>query len=126
MSDTWDSFIFSTPNNEDYLESLDHYFNEGYPESVVENMLDTCLTVTDGDASEADLENAALAATITAIWLGAPYTIAEIVDQYPWIKNIGLEVDDELYDAAATVLERAAEHWADEEFEFDVFTESLG
>lgn len=94
----WDEEIFADEAVVELLEELSSYDGEERQEA----MEDACrLALNSGDPDE---QRAGLgAATVVAIWSGAPYTAAETVEEFPFIrKGIGA-ADDDLRELAAEV-----------------------
>ena len=114
---TWDMAIFDEDVNVDFLDDLAEMdFDER-----VEAVRDACLLARDKDnASEDDLLNGQAAATIAAIWSGAPFSAGEIAETYPFIRMRPDEMDEQLVESAAAVLEEA-----DTEQDLEQFLEAL-
>ena len=72
---TWDMAIFNEDANVDFLDDLaDLDFDE-----AVEAVRDACLLAGDkGNATEEEILNGQAAATIAAIWAGAPFSAGEV------------------------------------------------
>jgi len=101
---TWDREIFSADENADFLDELAQL----EPEEVLEAVNDAVLLAADGaSASEEETLNGRAAATIVAIWSGAPFSAGEIADAYPFIRSNPGEISEQLSEAAAAVLEAA-------------------
>lgn len=113
----WDLAIFNEDANVDFLDDLadmDH-------EETVEAVRDACLLAVDKDnATDDELLNGQAAATIAAIWAGAPFSAGEIADTYSFIRASSVELDEKLVDAAAAILEDV-----DSEQDVDQFIEAL-
>lgn len=104
---TWDREIFSAEGNADFLDEL----SQLEPEEVLEAVSDAVLLAADGDsASEEERLNGQAAATIAAIWSGAPFSAGEISEQ--------------LSESASAILEEAAED-DDSASDIDQFLEAL-
>ncbi|MCQ9352125.1 DUF4259 domain-containing protein [Corynebacterium sp. 153RC1] len=112
----WDTEIFTEEANTDFLEELLSL----EAEDIVESVRDACLLAQDPTAGETDKLNALAAATIAAIWSGAPYTSGEIVDEYPFIRELSGQADETLRELASGVLEQA-----ETEEDLDPFLEAL-
>lgn len=101
---TWDEEIFSLEANTDFLDELVSLDDDEIEQAII----DATLLAANQDPdtlSEADLLNGRAAATIVAIWAGAPFSAGEIADTYPFIRNRPATVGEEAAEAAATVLE---------------------
>lgn len=99
----WDQVIFSEDVNVDFLDEL----SELDDEDIVEAVRDACLLAQRQaeSASEDDRRNGLAAATIAAIWAGAPFTAGDVAAQYPFIRELVGEGDEELNATAAELLE---------------------
>ncbi|MDO4908639.1 MAG: DUF4259 domain-containing protein [Corynebacterium sp.] len=121
---TWDIHIFNADENQDFLDDLANFYEDENYEDLVDTLVDICtLADSNGYANADEAANAACAATIAAIWAGAPFSAAEAVEDYPFIKGVGESPSDELIEHAGTVLEHVAEE--EENYDLDVFLEAL-
>ena len=113
---TWDEQIFTVDANTDFLDELvDLDFDE-----VFEAVRDAVLLAAKQDPSEDELLNGQAAATIAAIWAGAPFSAGEIAETYPFIRMRPDEMDEQWVESAAAVLEEA-----DTEQDREQFLEAL-
>ena len=117
----WDAEILNGEINEDFLEELSTL--EG--DDVVEGVMDAVLLVSKGNAeTEQDIANGECAATIAAIWMGAPYSSSDATQTYEFIVDPGVEIADdvveELTQAASEVLENS-----ETELDLDAYIEAL-
>lgn len=113
----WDASIFAEDANVDFLDDLVDLDDD----EIVEAMRDACLLVQrQPGASEDDVLNALAAATIAAIWAGAPFSAGEVAETYPFIRGLVGSGDEELNEAAAELLENA-----DTDEDLDQFIEAL-
>ena len=109
----WDQTIFAVDVNVDFLDEL----AELDEDAIVEAVEDICMLVArQSGASEDDCQNALCAATIAAIWAGAPYSAGDVAERYPFIRRHHGEVSEELGEAAAEVLETVSDDEEVEEF----------
>ncbi|MBG6123153.1 DUF4259 domain-containing protein [Corynebacterium aquatimens] len=116
----WDSEILGDEGNVDFLDDLAELDSE----DLVEAIQDACLLAADPDsASEEEILNGRAAATIVAIWEGAPFSASDIIATYPFIRSAGVELDDKLTEAAVKVLE--AIDTEETESDVDQFLEAL-
>ncbi|MDR7328694.1 DUF4259 domain-containing protein [Corynebacterium guangdongense] len=99
----WDQVIFSEDVNVDFLDEL----NDLDDDDIVEAVRDACLlAVRQADsASEDERRNGLAAATIAAIWAGAPFTAGDVASAYPFIRGLAGSGDEELNATAAELLE---------------------
>lgn len=83
---TWDENIFSTDLNVDFLDEMANLDEEG----VIRAVEDACeVAHSKPKLSEEEEQNAQAAATIAAIWAGAPFSAGEVVEDYPYIRGTG-------------------------------------
>jgi len=114
---TWDSEIFAVETNVDFLDELVDLDDD----DIVESITDACLLAANQDKStEEELLNGQAAATIAAIWAGAPFAAGDVAQQYPFIRGLMGEVDEKLAEAAVSVLEAV-----DTDYDIDQFLEAL-
>ncbi len=113
---TWDTDIFSTEANVDFLDELVELDSD----SLVEAVRDAVLLAASPSPSGDELDNGRAAATIAAIWAGAPFSAGEVADTYGFIRGGFADVDEELAAAASGVLENV-----DTEEDIEPFIEAL-
>ncbi|MGZ7495987.1 DUF4259 domain-containing protein [Corynebacterium sp. ZY180755] len=117
----WENVIFTEDANVDFLDDLANLDDDGGVEEVVEAISDAIkVAQSDGHVTEVDTQNGLAAATIAAIWAGAPYSAGEIVSNYPFIRSYVGHGSEELYEAAAELLEDA-----DTQEDLEVYIEAL-
>jgi hypothetical protein len=104
---TWDETVFADDGNADFLADCDDL--EG--EALVGALQDACTLALDSDAADEgravdpDYINGLCAATVAAIWSGAPFTSASVADEHPFIRaGIG-QCPDTLQEAALELLD---------------------
>ncbi|MDY6049003.1 MAG: hypothetical protein SPI77_00280 [Corynebacterium sp.] len=117
----WDLAIFTAPDNEEFLDELASL--EG--EDLVTGVLDAVLLVTKQNSQKMeDRVNAQVAATIAALWNGAPYSASDAIEAYPFLLDPDYDVEedtmDELREASIEVLEDA-----DTDEDLDTYIEAL-
>ncbi|QYH20149.1 DUF4259 domain-containing protein [Corynebacterium aquatimens] len=116
---TWETEIFSAEENADFLDDL----AELEPEEILEAVRDAVLLASDGASpSEEERLNGLAAATIAAIWSGAPFSAGEIAETYPFIRSNPGDISEKLAEAAVSVLENAD---ANGDTDVDQFIEAL-
>ncbi len=114
---TWDEEIFTVEVNSDFLDEIADLESDEVMDAVRDAVL---LAANQDSPSEDELLNGQAAATIAAIWSGAPFSAGEIAENYPFIRMRPDEIDEQLLDAAAAVLESA-----DTEADLEQFLEAL-
>lgn len=113
----WDDAILIEEVNVDFLDELAELDNE----EILEALEDACLLVVNqANPTEDEHLNAQVAATIAAILAGAPYSAGQVVENYPFIRELIGEGSDSLNATAARVLEEA-----DVDFDLEAYLEAL-
>ncbi len=114
---TWDEDIFNTDLNVDFLEEMANLDEEG----VIRAVEDACeVAHSKPQLSEEEEQNAQAAATIAAIWAGAPFSAGEVVEDYPYIRELVGSGSETLTENALEVLENV-----EEEYDLEAFIEAL-
>lgn len=108
---TWDETVFADDTNADFLADCDDL--EG--EALQTALQDACTLALDSDAADEgravdpDYINGLCAATVAAIWSGAPFTSASVADEHPFIRaGIG-QCPDSLQGIALELLDAELE-----------------
>ena len=120
---TWDIEIFSREANTDFLDELATLDDE----DIVEAVEDSCkLVLSSTRLSVEEQENGLCAATIAAIWAGAPFSASEVADVYPFLRELVGHISEELSEAASAVLEAARDETEeDSDLDIEPFIEAL-
>ena len=114
---TWDEYIFTSEDNVDFLDDL----NSLEEDDVIEAIHDAIMLATgDNHATEEEQQNALAAATIAAIWAGAPFTAGDVVSNYPYIRDLVGYSAETLNEKATELLEEV-----EEEYDLEPFLEAL-
>lgn len=113
---TWDEHVFDVEANVDFLDELSNLEDD----EIVQAIADAVALSTSGQASDEEEENAQAAATIAAIWAGAPFSAGDSVADYPFIRSLVGEGDEELREQAAEILETV-----EEDYDLEPFLEAL-
>ncbi|MDD7582441.1 DUF4259 domain-containing protein [Corynebacterium sp. 32222D000AT] len=101
---TWDEEIFTRDSNTDFLDELSALEEE----EVVEAVRDAVVLAADSaQPTDEELANGLAAATIAAIWSGAPFSAGDVVAEYPFIRSLAGSSDEQLNEKAAELLETA-------------------
>ncbi|APT88411.1 hypothetical protein CFRA_02990 [Corynebacterium frankenforstense DSM 45800] len=112
----WDVKILGDDVNEEFLDEL----NDLDDDEVVEAVRDACVLAGSEEASEEEIINGRAAATVAAIWAGAPFSAGAIADEHPFIRRLIGTDSEELSEAAGAVLEAA-----EVEEDLEVYLEAL-
>lgn len=114
---TWDEHIFTSEDNVEFLEDLKSLEED----DVIEAIHDAIMLATgESQATEEEEQNALAAATIAAIWAGAPFTAGDVVSNYPYIRDLVGYSAESLNEKATELLEEV-----EEKFDLEPFLEAL-
>lgn len=116
---SWDQKIFSNDDNIDFLDEIADLDEEDILEAVRDAVL---LAADQYSASDEERTNGLAAATITAIWAGAPFSAGEIAERFPFIRGNSGELDEQLIESAAELLEAVGD---EEDEDVEQFLEAL-
>ena len=114
---TWDEHIFTKDVNVEFLDDLTSLEEDDIIEAIHDAIV---LATDDSGATEDEKQNALAAATIAAIWAGAPFTAGDVVSDYPYIRALVGYSSDALNEKATELLEDV-----EEEFDLEPFLEAL-
>lgn len=112
----WDIAIFAEDVNVEFLDELAALDEDG----VVEAVEDACLLARQESATKDEQLNGLAAATIAAIWAGAPFSAGDVADVYPFLRELIGSGTAQLTVAATELLEEA-----DTEEDLEVYLEAL-
>lgn len=113
----WDDSILNEEINVDFLDEIADLDND----DILEALEDACLLVINQDnATEEEHLNGQAAATIAAILAGAPYSAGEVVENYPFIRQLMGEGSESLRAVAARLLEES-----DVDYDLEAYLEAL-
>lgn len=114
---SWDEDIFADEANVDFLDELADLEDE----EIVAAVDDACALATSGEAqTEEEQRNALAAATIAAIWAGAPFSAGEVVEDYPFIRDLAGSGSETLNENALELIEGV-----EEDYDLEPFIEAL-
>ncbi|PFG27097.1 Uncharacterised protein [Corynebacterium renale] len=114
---SWDVEVFTDELNVEFLEQLVDLDED----DILEAIEAACrLAAPDNDPNEEELANGNAAATIAAIWAGAPFSAGEAAEEYPFIREMIGTGSEALHEAALEILEDV-----DEQYDVEVFIEAL-
>ncbi|APT86335.1 DUF4259 domain-containing protein [Corynebacterium flavescens] len=114
---SWDEAILTQEDNVDFLEELSNLDDE----DIVEAIVDACaLGIGTENVSAEEQANALAAATIAAIWAGAPFSAGEVVSAYPFIRQLAGSGTESLNEAALELLEGV-----EEDYDLEAFIEAV-
>ncbi|AZA09826.1 DUF4259 domain-containing protein [Corynebacterium pseudopelargi] len=112
----WEAEVFEVESNIDLLDELADLDSE----SIVEEVSDLVRIAAEQGAQAEEQDNAQLAATLLAIWAGAPFSDRELAQDYPFILGLRGRGEEDIREIAAGLLEQVE---SDEDL--DAYIEAL-
>lgn len=113
---SWDIAIFAEDVNVEFLDELATLEDD----EVVAAVGDACLLAKQESATEDEQLNGLAAATIAAIWAGAPFSAGDVADTHPFLRGLIGSGTEQLAEVASELLEEA-----DTEEDLEVYLEAL-
>ncbi|MEJ5928391.1 DUF4259 domain-containing protein [Corynebacterium sp. H128] len=113
----WDIAIFANESNVDFLDEIATLDSEDIVEAIDDAV---ALVASNKAVNEEEVANGLLAATIAAIWAGAPFSAGEIAENYPFVRELAGSGSELLRERSAAILEEA-----DTEEDLEVYLEAL-
>lgn len=120
---TWDETVFADDCNADFLGECDDLDGD----ALVGALTDACtlavgeaeagaagMAGTEGAGVSADYLNGLCAATVAAIWSGAPFTTASVADEHPFLREGIGQCPDGLQEVALQLLDGELEAAGDD------------
>jgi hypothetical protein len=120
---TWDNSVFAEEAATDFLDECDELDRSDFVAALV----DACTVALNHAArGSSDFRTGLCAATVAAIWAGAPFTAADAVDDHPQIRSGIGECPEELQEVALQLLDRELETTGEDAPEgLETFVEAL-
>ena len=120
---SWDEYIFGEVENEDFLDELTDLDEQDLYEAV-EDAVNLGLRA--GDHEDPEYLNGLCAASIAAIWCGAPYSSGTVTEGYPLIREHIGACETSLQELSSKHLEKELERSGDEAPEgLETYAEAL-
>lgn len=120
---SWDEFIFEEPENVEFLEELTDLDDQDLFEAI-EDAVNLALRAT--DTTDAEYLNGLCAASITAIWSGAPFSSSVVAGDYQFIREHIGNCESNLQELSAQLLDKELERVGDDSFEgLETYAEAL-
>ncbi|MBC6795229.1 DUF4259 domain-containing protein [Corynebacterium sp. c9Ua_112] len=79
----WDELIFTQEDNVDFLDEVAELEGNEVAQALVDAVN---LALRDGQPGSVDHSVGLCAATVAAIWSGAPFSVANVADDHPFIR----------------------------------------
>ncbi|WP_297009082.1 DUF4259 domain-containing protein [uncultured Corynebacterium sp.] len=110
---TWDETVFTDENSTDFLTECDRVADDD--RELVVALRDACtVALNHATPGDADHTTGLCAATVAAIWAGAPFTASDVVEEHPLIRARVGACPEELQEAALQVLDAQLERQGEE------------
>lgn len=120
---TWDEHIFHDEDNIEFLDDL----AELDPEDLFEALEDAVtLAIRHSAPGEVEYANGLCAASVAAIWCGAPFSSATVADEHPFVRAYIGQCSDSLQEQAGALLDKEMERAGDDAPEgLETFAEAV-
>lgn len=119
----WDEYIFHDEDNVEFLDEL----VDLEPTDLFE-ALEDAVTLALRHAKPGDVEylNGLCAASVAAIWCGAPFSSATVADEHPFVRHYIGQCGDILQEQSSLLLDKELENLGDSAPEgLETFSEAL-
>lgn len=119
----WDEYIF---HDEDNIEFLDELIDLE-PTDLFE-ALEDAVTLAWRHSEPGDVEylNGLCAASVAAIWCGAPFSSASAADEHPFVREYIGQCSDKLQEQSSLLLDKELENQGEAAYEgLETFAEAL-
>lgn len=113
---TWAREIFTEEVNADFFAEITDLDRD----DIIEAIRDAVVLGNSETASNDEFYIGLAAATVVAIWAGAPYSDADVIEEYPFIRELIGTSDESLTELALELLESA-----ETELDLDFYLEAL-
>lgn len=119
----WDEYIFHDDDNVEFLDELVDLDQVDLFEA-----LEDAVTLALRHAQPGDVEylNGLCAASVAAIWCGAPFSSATVADDHPFVRQYIGQCDDKLQEQSSLLLDKELENQGESAQEgLETFVEAL-
>ena len=119
----WDQVIFQDEDNIEFLDELVDMDQQDIEEALEDAVT---LALRHAEPGEVEYSNGLCAASVAAIWCGAPFSSATIADEHPFVRQYIGQCSDSLQERASTLLDRELELRGEDAPEgLETFSEAL-
>lgn len=119
----WDEIIFHDEDNIEFLDELVDMEHEDIAEALEDAVT---LALRHANSGEVEYTNGLCAASVAAIWCGAPFSSATIADEHPFVRQYIGNCPDSLQEQASTLLDKELDERGDDAPEgLETFSEAL-
>lgn len=119
----WDEYIFHDDDNIEFLDEL----IDLEPTDLFEALEDTVtLALRHSEPGDVEYLNGLCAASVAAIWCGAPFSSASVADEHPFVREYIGQCSDKLQEQSSLLLDKELENQGEAAYEgLETFAEAL-
>lgn len=120
---SWDEYIFEEQDNEEFLDELVDLDEQDLYEAI-EDAVNLGLRA--GSHDDVEYLNGLCAASVAAIWCGAPFSTGAVTDEYPFIREHIGSCETSLQELSGQLLDKELERTGDDAPEgLETYSEAL-
>lgn len=119
----WDEYIFHDDDNIEFLDEL----IDLEPTDLFEALEDAVtLALRHSEPGDVEYLNGLCAASVAAIWCGAPFSSASVADEHPFVREYIGQCSDKLQEQSSLLLDKELENQGEAAYEgLETFAEAL-
>lgn len=119
----WDEYIFHDDDNIEFFDEL----IDLEPADLFEALEDAVtLALRHSEPGDVEYLNGLCAASVAAIWCGAPFSSASVADEHPFVREYIGQCSDKLQEQSSLLLDKELENQGEAAFEgLETFAEAL-
>lgn len=119
----WDEVVFHDESNIEFLDELVDLDQEEISTALEDSVI---LALRHAEPGDVEFTNGLCAASVAAIWCGAPFSSAVIADEYPFVREFIGQCPDTLQEQASLLLDQELDSRGDDAPEgLETFSEAL-
>ncbi|WP_459611007.1 DUF4259 domain-containing protein [Corynebacterium urogenitale] len=119
----WDEYVFHDDDNIEFLDEL----IDLEPTDLFEALEDAVtLALRHSEPGDVEYLNGLCAASVAAIWCGAPFSSASVADEHPFVREYIGQCSDKLQEQSSLLLDKELENQGEAAYEgLETFGEAL-
>ncbi|QFQ02956.1 hypothetical protein CUROG_08040 [Corynebacterium urogenitale] len=119
----WDEYIFHDDDNIEFFDEL----IDLEPADLFEALEDAVtLALRHSEPGDVEYLNGLCAASVAAIWCGAPFSSASVADEHPFVREYIGQCSDKLQEQSSLLLDKELENQGEAAYEgLETFAEAL-
>ena len=119
----WDEYIFHDDDNIEFFDEL----IDLEPTDLFEALEDAVtLALRHSEPGDVEYLNGLCAASVAAIWCGAPFSSASVADEHPFVREYIGQCSDKLQEQSSLLLDKELENQGEAAYEgLETFAEAL-